>query len=250
MQVDNYSPVMNQQHEHCSIRHFTDESIPADLLDSIFQSGQCAASSSFIQAYSIVRVTRNSVRNEIADAAGGQIWVEKAPEFMIFCADLYRVNEACKGAGIGEMEGYAEHFLAAVVDVALVAQNVVLAAESVGLGGVFIGGIRNDPQRVSDLLELPDHVFPVFGLCLGWPEKSCQKKPRLPLSTIVHTDVYHTASVRQDLDDYDALMAEYYKTRESNQKHSNWSEETARAVQGKKREHMLAFLQQRGFLKR
>ena len=147
------------------------------------------ASSSFIQAYSIIRVTRPAARAAIARAAGNQPWIEQAAEFLIFCADR-RVDAACRHASAGALEGWTEHRLAAVVDVALVAQNVLLAAESVGLGGVYIGGIRNGPQTVVDQLQIPELVVPVFGLCLGWPAESPAVKPRQPLELILHQDVY------------------------------------------------------------
>ena len=140
--------------------------------------------------------------------------------------------------------------LAATVDVALAAQNVLLAAESIGLGGVYIGGIRNNPQLLADLLQLPDQVYPVFGMCLGWPTIDPEVKPRFPVATILHQEKYQIESVEADVAAYDQQMKEYYASRDSNSRLSNWSTQTARAVQLKKREHMLGFLQQRGFLKR
>lgn len=65
--------------------------------------------------------------------------------------------------------GLAEQLLLGVVDTAMMAQNALTAAESLGLGGVFIGGLRNNIEPVTELLKLPQHVLPLFGLCLGWP---------------------------------------------------------------------------------
>ncbi len=81
-------------------------------------------------------------------------------------------------------DGFIELMLIASVDAALVAQNVLVAAESLGLGGVYVGGIRNDPDKMSELLNLPDRVYPVFGLCLGWPDQDPDRKPRLPQSLV------------------------------------------------------------------
>ncbi len=239
---------MALQRQHCSQRSFRNEPIDEALLRSILESAQCAASSSFIQGYSIVRVTDAGARAAIAKAAGDQAWIVEAPEFLVFCADLLRSNEACKSHGLGELEGHTEHFLAAIIDTALFAQNVALAAESAGLGGVFIGGIRNNPQLIADTLSLPRLVFPAFGFCLGWPDETCEPKPRMPLEVILHTDRYDSANVAEQLRDYDRVMAVYYASRGSNRKQSNWSEQTAATLQKKKREHMLAFLRQQGFL--
>jgi len=185
--LDNHqtSPVIELQISHRSIRRYTGEPIPDELLAALIRAGQGAASSSFIQAYSIIRVTRPAARAAIARAAGNQPWIEQAAEFLIFCADLRRVDAACRHAGAGPLEGRTEYGLAAVVDVALMAQNVLLAAESVGLGGVYIGGIRNDPETVVDQLQIPELVVPVFGLCLGWPAESPEGKPRQPLELIL-----------------------------------------------------------------
>ncbi len=242
------SPVIRLQTSHRSIRRYTGDAIAPELLAALIRAGQGAASSSFIQAYSVIRVTRAEARSAIARAAGGQPWVEQAAEFLIFCADLRRVDAACRRSGAGALEGWTEHSLAAVVDVALMAQNVLLAAESVGLGGVYIGGIRNDPQTVVEQLDLPELVVPVFGLCLGWPAESPDVKPRQPLDLVLHQDVYRDGEVER-MADYDRAMADYYAARGDNARRSDWSATTAKATQGKKREHMLPFLRRMGFFR-
>ena len=243
------NPVLDAQLSHRSIRQYTDKKIDESLLHQLIQCAQGAASSSFIQAYSLVQVTDLSVREKIATLAGGQNWVQSAPEFLVICADLTRVEYCSLKQGLGKLEGQAEHFLAATVDAALMAQNMMLAAESEGLGAVFIGGIRNDPAQVSELLGLPKQVYPAFGLCLGWPDAEPDLKPRLPVEVILHKNQYDASRCDSDVDAYDAQMKAYYESRGNNQKMSNWSEQTAAAVQKKKREHMLAFLQAQGFLK-
>ena len=124
----------------------------------------------------------------------------EAAEFLVMCADLRRVAHALHKTGGAPLEGHTEHFLSASIDVALMAQNVMVAAESVGLGAVFIGGIRNDPMMVSELLELPDLVYPEFGLCLGWPDQQPEVKPRMPLEMIMHEDRYHDERLADDVD--------------------------------------------------
>lgn len=236
--------------QHTSTRDFSEEPVPETMLFSIIECGQMAPSSSFIQSYSIIRVNDREHRKKIAVATGGQPWVETAPEFLIFCADLTRVESACLKHGGGKLEGHTEHFIAATVDVALVAQNILIVAESKGLGGVFIGGIRNNPEMISKLLCLPNQVYPIFGFCMGWPASQGQNKPRLPFSAIFHEENYSGKLLKQHLDNYDRCMANYYSSRDTNQKDSNWSKETAKAMHKKRREHILTFLQSHGFLKR
>ena len=246
----NTSQTIELMLKHRSIRQFSDKGISTLDLEQLILAGQAAASSSFIQAYSVIRVTDKDVRAQIAEAAGGQKWINEAPEFLVFCADLKRIELACVQQGEGQLEGHTEHFLAATVDVALFAQNVLLAAESIGLGGVFIGGIRNNPQLLADLLDLPDQVYPAFGMCLGWPAIDPEVKPRFPVASVLHQEKYQIENVEADVAAYDEQMKEYYGSRDSNNRLSDWSTQTAKAVQLKKREHMLDFLQQRGLLKR
>jgi nitroreductase len=242
------SPVIDLQLRHRSVRRYTGEPIPRALLENLIRAGQHAASSSFIQAYSVVRVSDPKARAAISVAAGNQPWIEQAAEFLVFCADLRRVNAACLREDSGSLEGWTEHGLAAVVDVALMAQNVLLAAESVGLGGVYIGGIRNDPARVAEVLALPELVAPVFGMCLGWPAEEPEVKPRQPLGLVLHQDRYLDPAP-EEVRAYDRTLAAYYSGRGSNTRVSDWSATTARAVQGKKREHLLGFLRGRGFFR-
>lgn len=234
---------------HTSKRVFSDKAVDNETLHTIINAAQHAASSSFIQSYCVINVVDSDKRQRIAAAAGGQVWVENAPIFLMWCADLTRVDYASVANERGHLEGYTEHFLAATVDVALAAQTALIAAESLGLGGVFIGGIRNDPQVVVDLLKLPHNVYPVFGMCLGYPAKELIVKPRFNTDDILYTDEFN-ADTADIVGRYDATMNEYYQGRGANPKLSDWSEQTTNAVQGKVRAHMLAFLQQQGFLKK
>ena len=246
------SPVLDCQRAHRSVRDYTGEPIDQALLTTLIEAAQGASSSNFIQAYSLIQVNRPEARARIAKAAGGQRWVEQAAVFLICCADLRRIDHACRAHDRGQLDGWAEHSLAAVIDCALLGQNLLLAAESVGLGGLFIGGIRNDPQVVVDELVLPELVLPMFGLCLGWPSEQARQqavKPRMPVELILHQDRYHDPEP-DAIGAYDATMAAYYRERGSNARLDDWSAATANGVQGKKRKHMFEFMRARGFFKR
>jgi len=153
-----------------------------ETINTIITSGQAAATSSNVQATTVIHVTDPQTREKLATAAGGQKYVETAGAFFVFCADLKRSAQACVLQEGEFSQGMTEHFIIATVDVALFAQNCTVAAESLGMGICYIGGLRNNPADVSDLLNLPENVYPVFGLCVGYPEQDPDIKPRLPLT--------------------------------------------------------------------
>ena len=125
------------------------------------------------------------------------------------------------------------------------AQNVAVAAESEGLGICYIGGIRNNPQEVSDLLRLPKHVYPVFGMCLGYPEQEPEVKPRLPVEAVLKED-YYTEDCEQ-VEAFDTTMQAYYQARSSSNKDTDWSRNLKPLFDNKLRPHMRDFLIKRGF---
>lgn len=233
---------------HRSIRKFTDRPVPYELLKELVGAAQCAATSHHVQAYSIIRVRDKSVRRQIADLAGPQVWVAQAPVFLVFCADLTRLAHACERHGIDSETGWAEQLLVAVTDTALLAQNLMLAAESKGLGGVFIGGIRNDLDTVCDLLEVPDLAFPLFGMCLGFPDDDPGIKPRLPVDTVLFDDKFPKRLPDQALADYDRTIEAYYKQRAPKLPDQAWSMRMAKFTGQVIRPHMKSFLEKKGFI--
>lgn len=232
---------------HRSIRKFVEEPLADETLNDIVRSGLAAATSSNLQATTVIRVRNADTRSKVAEVAGGQTQIETAGAFTVWCADLARTKKACEMAGGSMTSGMTEQFIIATVDVALAAQNAVVAAEAQGLGICYIGAIRNDPQTVADLLELPDHVYPVFGLCIGVPDQDPEVKPRLPLDVVLKDDVYRDEGDEELIGQYDETLREYYRTRTGGTKDSAWTEEIARLVDGERRPHMKAFLAKRGF---
>lgn len=241
------NPIFDVIHSHRSIRKFENKPVSDDMLSKIVAAGQCAASSSNVQAVSVIHVTRADVREKIAELAGGQTYVASAGAFLVYCADLQRPAGACERQGGQFSPGMTEHFMIATIDVALAAQTSVLAAESLGLGICYIGGIRNNPTEVSALLNLPGQVYPVFGLCLGYPAQDPQIKPRLPISAVLKKDTYDQSEDEQWIAEYDALLREYYRTRTGGNKISSWSEEMRALVGKESRPHMRKFLKSQGF---
>lgn len=232
---------------HRSIRKFTDQPVSEQLFTDIMVAGQSAATSSFLQGATVIRVRKPESRERLAELAGNQPWVAGAAEFLVFCADLKRPGTYCEKYGKPFSGDYTEHFIIATVDAALMAQNVVVAAEASGLGICYIGGIRNNPRQVSDLLKLPKGVYPVFGLCLGYPDQNPEIKPRLPLEVIIKNETYSDDGDADRIARYDEHIREYYRTRTGGGHGICWSEQVAELLSEKARPHMREFLAEQGF---
>ena len=232
---------------HRSIRKFTDQPVSDEMVTDIISAGLAAATSSNVQATTVIRVRNPETRAAIAALAGGQTYVESAGAFFVFCADLHRSAVACEMAGGEFHPGVTEHFVIATVDCALAAQNAVVAAESLGLGICYIGGIRNDPAQMTELLQLPDQVFPLFGLCIGWPDQDPALKPRLPLSVTLKEETYGEDTDREGIESYDEQMRAYYRERTDGKLDRAWSDDMSALLGKESRPHMRSYLDSRGF---
>ncbi len=232
---------------HRSIRKFSDQAIDQETVNTIVAAGQAAATSSNLQGTTVIQVNNPDSRAELAQLAGGQKYVSTSSTFLVFCADVKRSAQACALQGGEFTPGMTEHFIIATVDVALFAQNCVIAAESLGLGICYIGGLRNNPADVSKVLDLPENVYPVFGLCLGYPEQDPEVKPRLPLDAVLMQDTYDESVLEAGIAQYDEHMRSYYRQRTGGKKDSNWSVEMKALVGKESRPHMRSFLHDQGF---
>lgn len=236
--------------QHRSIRKFQPKAIEQQTINALIEAGQSAATSSFIQACTVIQVDDPGLREKLAVCANNQSYVASAPRFLVFCADMRRHRLACRMHNAEMQSGYTEQFLTASLDCALFAQNVAVAAESLGLGLVYIGGLRNRIEHVSNLLELPELVYPVFGMCLGYPAQDPETKPRLPLPVVLKHDRYDDSHDTETIAEYDEQVLEYYRTRTGGSKEMTWSEQISGMLIKEARPHMLPFLQSKGFLKR
>lgn len=238
--------------QHRSIRKFTDQPITESQLQAILKSAQAASTSSYEQAYSIVRVTDSETRSSIAELAGNQPYVVSAPEFLIFCADYHRNAHIAQQSFDSKVDqSWAESLLVATVDASLAAQNAVIAAESMDMGCCYIGGIRNDVDRVVELLSLPELVFPLFGLCLGYPAQDPETKPRLPVDVVLHQDKYRSIDLQRSLlAEYDTVVSQYYDARTKGKLTQSWSEQIAKKAQRQSRPHIKNSLLKQGLNKK
>lgn len=235
---------------HRSIRKFTDEPVSDEVVNDIISAGLAAATSSNLQGTTVIRVRNPDTRAAIATLAGGQSYVESCAAFFVWCADLHRSAVACEMGGGEFSAGMTEHFIIATTDCALAAQNAVVAAESLGLGICYIGGIRNDPQQMTELLQLPEQVFPLFGLCIGWPDQDPMLKPRLPLSLTLKEEHYDRSNERADIAAYDETLRNYYIERTGGKRDSTWTADMSALLGKESRPFMRDFLTGRGFTMR
>ncbi len=201
------TPTIELIHRHGSVRDYKTDPVPIETIETIVAAGQRASTSSNLQMYSVVVVTDADKRARLMSLCGDQEHIGQAPVYMAWCADLSRLERVCEHQGYNNESDYMENLMLAVVDAALAMQNAALAAESLGLGFCYIGGIRNYPDKVIRLLELPPLVFPICGMTLGWPLQPARIRPRLPLEAVLHWETYqsdHEAHLRA----YDQTMIE------------------------------------------
>ena len=232
--------------KHQSIRKFKDIPLTEKEIDAIISSAQMASTSSNLQAYSIIGVTDPGLKQELSVLAGNQEYVADCPLFLVFCADLYRMQQAIAKHDL-QMDHSTEHFLIATLDAALAAQNAAVAAESQGLGIVYIGGIRNNPRGVADLLRLPKLVYPVFGMCIGHPDQDPGRKPRLGQEGLFHRNTYSMEQVAQGIEEYDQRLRDYMLARTNGKVDTTWSARLAEKYYEPNRTHMKSFLEEQGF---
>lgn len=214
---------------HRSIRSFKNEAIKDKDLDTIIRAAQAAPSSINGQQVSIISVKEIERKAKIAEFAGGQKWIEEAPVFLVFASDFYRAKLAAEknGVDLGITEDI-ESIIVGCVDVGLAMGNAIGAAESLGLGIVPIGSVRNNPKKLIELLELPKYVYPICGLCLGYPNDRSGLKPRLPKEAVYHEEKYNS-NLSDIIDRYDEEMSKYMRERTNGKNDRNWSQSIAQA---------------------
>lgn len=232
---------------HTSVRSYKPDVVSEEIIQTLLQCAQAASSSHFVQAYSIIQITDINVRNQIASLLDNPKHIIEAPLYFVFVADLSRQERIAHmyAQEIATLE--SEALLIATVDTSLAAQNMMIAAESLGLGGVYTGVIRNYPNEISSLLNLPDKSFALFGMCLGYPNKVNEVKPRLPVHEILHVNAYNADKTINNLVIYDKKMEEYYSKRLTNNKSELWTFQMAHYFENTLRPHMNLFLRSKGF---
>ena len=206
---------------HTSVRRFKEEAIPQEDLNTILSAGQMASSWKNFQSYSVILVRSQEKKDALFELVPQEA-IRQSAAFLLFVGDL---NRAEKGARLHtdtfQPQG-VEGLLITSVDAALAGQNTLLAAESLGYGGVIIGLVRYKSVEVAELFNLPDYTYPVFGIALGVPNQKHDVKPRLPLENVVFEEEYQEQTA-EAIEAYDRVQAEYAGARAT----TTWSQRLA-----------------------
>lgn len=234
---------------HRSVRKYTAKPISDEEFYELIRTAQHAASSNFVQAYSVIQVKDTEKIQRLGKLSKNEKQFKTSALSLLFCADLKRAEYAVRQHGQRIKGGTLENFVVAVIDTALFAQNFVIAAESKGYGICFIGGVRNNPEKISELFNLPNYVIPLFGMTVGKPAENNEVKPRLPVEAIIHEDEYDADKYGKYLRLYDDIMKDYYNTRMNNPKDSTWSRTMVDFLTEKRRVFLKDFVLSKGFLK-
>jgi FMN reductase [NAD(P)H] len=237
-------------------RAYTADPVPEDLLDLLLAASLSTSSKSDFQQATIIKLKDLAKRSRIAAHFPAMPWIGKSPAFLVFCGDARRLER------IGEMRGHPrknddiEAFLNASVDAALALQSFILAAESAGLGCCPISVLRNHMATVAEVLALPDGVFPVAGLCLGYPAGQGHVSMRLPPAVTIHTDTYDDTRLPEEIDAYDRRRdARHSMTREQQRNPKlfgyadfyGWSEDKARQAAQPEGAEFASYVKAHGF---
>mgnify|MGYP002751444486 FL=1 len=206
---------------HTSVRRFKEEAIPQEDLNEILSAAQMASSWKNFQSYSVILVRSQEKKDALFELVPQEA-IRQSAAFLLFVGDL---NRAEKGARLHtdtfQPKG-VEGLLITSVDAALAGQNTLLAAESLGYGGVIIGLVRYKSVEIAELFNLPDYTYPVFGIALGVPNQKHDVKPRLPLENVVFEEEYQEQTA-EAIEAYDRVQTEYAGVRAT----TTWSQRLA-----------------------
>lgn len=241
---------------HRSHRRYKPDPVADDLLEVLLAAAFSAPAKSDLQQSGVLIVRDAEKRRKIEALMPEMPWIADAPVFMVFLADNRRIRKVSEMRGKSFANDHLDSVLNAAVDAGLVLMNFIRAAESVGLGGCPISVVRNHIEVVSELLELPDHVFPICGFCLGWPAGEGHISLRLPPSVFVHTDRYDDSALEQEISGYDARRSARFQIPDEKQRlvgeyglaqDYGWSEDKARQVSKPERKQLSKYLKAKGF---
>lgn len=230
-------------YHHRSIRQFKDEAVDYQALE---RAAQATSSSEFLQEFTMIRITDPALRAALVEVTNCD-FIAGPGEMFIFVVDTDRdIRLAGSAADVHNFTNW-NAFLAGAFDATLAAQNVLATAERSGLGGVMLGSILNDPQRLINLLHLPRHTFPLLGLMIGVPAQAPEQKPRLPHAAVVGENGY---PAQADITAYDQTVAAYYAQRAGNPRQETFTSLVQRHLTADQhhRDEIGAILKAQGFV--
>ncbi|MGH8642047.1 MAG: nitroreductase family protein [Burkholderiales bacterium] len=239
---------------HRTHRKYSSRAVEPALLRLLFACALSAPSKSDLQQADIVYVTDRAKVKAIADGIPDMPWIADAPVFLVFLANHRRLRQVSEWRGKTFANDHLDHFLNAAVDAAIIMTSFIRAAEAVGLGVCPVSHVRNHPNELSRMLALPGWVFPVAGLCVGYPAEAGRVSPRLPLEVTVHVDRYDETRIREKIDAYDRrrhaahpYRKQRYTDRYGSADFYGWSEDKARQYSVSERADFGAFVRSQRF---
>ena len=213
-----WSPVVEQQLAHKSVRTFLDAPLPKGALETMVSAAQSASTSSALHLWSLVAITDRDMKQHLSDTIAATVptdripWIEEAPVLLLWVADASKSADLTKEqAQQPAVLEYLDSFLMASIDTSLAAQNAALAAESIGLGIVFLGVMRNAAEAVAKIIGLPPYTFVTFGMAVGHPdpERASSPRPRMPQAAVLHHNGYQQDRYREHLEGYEAAYLQF-----------------------------------------
>lgn len=249
------SAVLRSMAARGSCRSFLDRPVSPVLLETLCAVALASPSKSDLQQRDIIMLTSAEKRRKLADLVKGQVWVADAPIVAIFCGNNRRQRQLHAWHDIPFANDHLDAFFNATVDAAIALSAFVTAGEAIGLGCCPISAVRNEAAAVSDLLGLPDHVFPVAGLALGHPAPDVAVSKRLPFKMTFHTDQYQETNIQAAVHAYDQdrSQTQPYKDQRYPEEFGKsatygWSEDKTRQYSRVERGDFADFIRAKGFL--
>ena len=252
MQSFSDTHILQLQHRTC--RQFRETPVSEETLKLLFACSLSAPSKSDLQQVSIIHLQSEDSRNFIHSVLPSMPWVKSAPVFLLFCGDIYRIQTVCDMHKTTFAHDPLDAFLNTVSDTAMVLQNFIIAAEAAGLGCCPISAVREVTKQVAKFCQMPDGVYPLAGLCLGYPDGVSDISIRLPMSTTVHKDTYDSRNLRVNITDYDKRREEInpYKRQRQIDLYDisdtyGWSSDKARQTSNTERREFTDYIKKHGF---
>ena len=237
------------------IRKYKTNPISEQTMALLLSAAQSAPTKSNLQQYSIVIIRDPEVRNAVSELVPSMPWVRNAPVIAIFLGDVRRIRRLAEIRGHTYQNNNADTFMNAAVDAALAMQCFITASDYLGLGTCPISYVRNRIDDLAEILDLPDGVFPISGLCVGYPDDAGYVSMRLPQKVVVHQDLYNDDDLETDVKDYDDRNHERFALTPTKQRHTDkygvlekctWSENVARQLSLPERAGFADYLKRKG----
>jgi nitroreductase len=259
VELGNDAPsVLNQLAARGSVRKFRSDAVPYPTLRRLCALALCAPTKSDLQQRDIIIVDTADLKSEITamltDGPLGQKWTADIPGLLIFCGNNRRQRRIHALREKPFVNDHLDAFFNAAMDAGIALSAFVIAAEAEGLGVCPISAVRNHSAKLSELLKLPDHVFPVAGLAVGYPAETPKVSMRLPLSVTVHRNAYREDGLDEAIVDYDRRReaAQPYAAQRGVKKFGmaepyGWSEDKARQYAQPERADFGAYVRRIGF---